>query len=273
MESNENNYKVYVLKFPNGKRYVGMTGRSLAVRWRKGEAYKDKNDEMYADIVKYGWDSIDKTEVYLNLTCEEAQEKERALIAQYDTIENGYNTRKGGECAVPMKVDYNGKLVTFKELCELSDLPDLSKNNIRCRILRHGWDAQRAITQPTNVKLQPFGVGDRIYEYKGNMYNSYELAQMSEVEGLTTFDVSNRINHHGWSVEKAITQPKKGHNVIYEYNGNQYTSTELAELSPYDLAAHNITDRLRSGWSIEKAINTPLNKLKSHTSQSITKAV
>lgn len=324
MKANEDNYKVYVLKFPNNKFYVGMTKQSLAKRWARGAGYKN-NLLMYQDIKKFGWDNIDKSEIYKGLSMEQAREKEMQLIDKYDSINYGYNSTKGGECGgtlaktyilngrkynskeiselsvkgisyhdITTRVDhhgwtleramsqakqeknfsvlYNGKYYTFEELRSLSKVPDLTAKEICCRINR-GWSVDRAITQPKNVKLQPHGVGERIYEYEGNIYNSYELVQMSSVEGITISDITCRINHHGWSVEEAITKSKKGHNVIYEYNGKQYTSSELANLSPYNLAAHNITDRLRNGWSIENAINTPLRKFKSHTSQSITKAV
>lgn len=110
------------------------------------------------------------------------------------------------------------------------------------------------------TKQRPKGVGDRIYEYNGKMYNTYELSQISSVEGITPFDIANRVHKHHWSVEKAITQPKKGHNVKYLYDGQYYTSTELADISPVkNIKRNNITDRIRNGWSVEDAVNTPLN--------------
>ena len=73
-------------------------------------------------------------------------------------------------------------------------------------------------------------------------------------------DITTRINRHGWSVEKAITQPKKKRDIVYEYNGKKYTSKQLAELSPFpNITHHTITDRInRAGWTVEKAIFTPI---------------
>ena len=104
--------------------------------------------------------------------------------------------------------EYNGKLYTYKELYNFVKDKSISINNLRDRLSR-GWDVERAISQPTNKKKQPKGVGERIYEYNGVLYNSYELSEISEVEGITPFDITDRIKHHGWSVERAISQPKR----------------------------------------------------------------
>lgn len=312
MENKENlNYTVYVLLFPNGKRYVGMTKQKLNERWSKGNGYKN-NKEMYSDILKYGWDNIDKSEIYTSLSMRQAQEKEMSLIEEYNTIINGYNSTKGGECGgtlekvicyngkeynskelADLSIDgitghdittrvfsrgwdvnraisqkkthktygamYNGKEYSFDELYTLSNADGVTRDDIKGRLWR-GWDIDRAISQPKNVKKQPFGRGKRIYEYNGAFYNSYELLQFSNVEGLTVSDITCRINHHGWTIEEVLTKPKKRHNVLYEYNGEKYSADELAKLSPYEMNSTNIRDRIdRRGWSIEKAINTPIN--------------
>lgn len=94
------------------------------------------------------------------------------------------------------------------------------------------------------------------------MYNSYELELLSTVPNLTAYDITNRINHHGWSVYKAISTPKRRSNVKFIYNNNLYTANELAELSPYNLTGANIRDRIqRQKWSVDKAINTPKHTL------------
>ena len=105
--------------------------------------------------------------------------------------------------------EYNGDLYTVAELLQFSKVEGLTTQKLYTRLNKHKWDVERALTQPLNVKKQPKGLGDRIYEYKGAMYNSYELSQMSNIENLTPFDITDRINHHGWSVERAISQPKR----------------------------------------------------------------
>ena len=122
------------------------------------------------------------------------------------SIDKAINTPKGRR---NVKFKYNNKLYSIKELYEIRINKDLTLNQIKDRLLNKNWDIERAITQPSNVKKQPKGLGKKIYEYKGKLYNSYELCLMSKIDNLTPFDITNRINHHGWSVEKAITQPKR----------------------------------------------------------------
>ena len=158
-------------------------------------------------------------------------------------------------------VDYNGKSYTVAELMKLCTVKDMTPTNLYNRVFVYKWDIDRALTQPMDKKLQPFGVGEKKYFYNGEYYNSYELAQMSHVEGLTSAHITMRINHHGWSVERAITQPIKTRDLLYEYNGGMYTTSELAELSPDDtMQNHDITDRLRNGWSVKDAVETPKGK-------------
>lgn len=153
---------------------------------------------------------------------------------------------------------YNGSYYTAKELAELSDTDGITAAVIHNRICKHGWDVHRAITQPTNVKRQPHGIGTCRFEYNGKFYNSYELCQLSDIEDLTPLDITTRINKHGWSVERAITQPKKKMNLLFSYHGKMYNSHELAEISNVEgLTYHDITDRIRNGWSVEKAVETP----------------
>lgn len=162
-----------------------------------------------------------------------------------------------------VKVEYKGELYTYKELVKKSTVPNLSATDLFNRVDKLGWDIDRALTQPKNVKLQPLGCRGKdkecLYEYKGKIYKTYELVALSKVEGLTVGDITCRINSHGWSVEDAITKPKKKKNQKFEYKGKMYSSKELAALSPYDnISYHDITDRInRGGWSVEKAVNTP----------------
>ena len=46
------NYSVYELIFPNGKRYIGLTGQEPESRWKNGEGYKGQL--VYKPIKKYG---------------------------------------------------------------------------------------------------------------------------------------------------------------------------------------------------------------------------
>lgn len=94
----ERNYCVYKHTTPNGKVYIGMTGRKPIYRWHNGKGYKN-NVHFTNAIKKYGWENI-KHEILLdNLTKEEAFNREIEYIAKYKSTEKkyGYNKSTGGE--------------------------------------------------------------------------------------------------------------------------------------------------------------------------------
>lgn len=89
-------YTVYAHIFPNGKRYIGMTGKKPEKRWKSGYSY-NTNEPMFDDIVKYGWDNIEHKILYKDLTRDQALELEMYCIIKYKTAEKeyGYNILKG----------------------------------------------------------------------------------------------------------------------------------------------------------------------------------
>lgn len=86
-----NDYKVYVLLFPNNKVYVGSS-KNLKQRWNNGLGYKNQ-PVLYKAIQDFGWENIKKYVIYSNLTQEEAEKKENETIVIYKSYmeEFGYN--------------------------------------------------------------------------------------------------------------------------------------------------------------------------------------
>lgn len=151
--------------------------------------------------------------------------------------------------------EFNGNIYSIDDIYNMRKV-ELTKNDIRCR-LNKGWDLERIISQPKGKKKQPFGIKEPTYEYKGELYNTYQLCQLSKYD-LKPTDITTRINHHGWSVERAINTPKKNRNIQIEYNGHTYNTYGIAELNKDEKVTHHtVTDRLKGGWSIEEIINIP----------------
>ena len=252
-----NNYTVYVHKFPNDKYYVGITRQLPEQRWLNGWGYHKQ--PVYSAILEFGWDNIEHIIVKQNLTAEEAKKIEIDLIFQLDSIEHGYNEDTGGGLGGDAwcEFEYNGNIYSAEELAALSTIDnmtahdittrinhhgwsiekalntpktiknyrfeyngesikelydirinkDLTYNQIKNRLLKYGWDIERAISQSSDKKLQPKGVGTCEFEYDGKIYNSWELCQISKIEGLTPQHITDRVNRRKWSVERAITQP------------------------------------------------------------------
>lgn len=81
----------------NGKIYIGQTCQKPEKRWNNGEGYKDCT-YFYSAIQTYGWNNFEHEILFEGLTLEEANAKEKELIAKYtsNNKEYGYNLMDGG---------------------------------------------------------------------------------------------------------------------------------------------------------------------------------
>lgn len=86
----KNLHCVYMLTFPDGKKYIGQTkSGETKKRWKNGAGYYGM--KVFRHILAAGWNNI-KTEVLFdNLTQEEASDLELQMIEKYDSIRNGHN--------------------------------------------------------------------------------------------------------------------------------------------------------------------------------------
>lgn len=98
-QKEEAKYKVYMhINKLNEKVYIGVTKRKrVKDRWQNGNGYRSQI-QFYNAIRKYGWNGFYHKVLYYGLTKEEAAEKEKELIAKYDSTNPlyGYNIDKGG---------------------------------------------------------------------------------------------------------------------------------------------------------------------------------
>lgn len=115
-------YTVYSLKTSNGKRYIGTTSMNVKERWNNGNGYRF-NKELWEQIEKFGWDSVEKTIYAENLTKEEASRLEKSLIRQFDSANPvyGYNNELGGIT--------NEKLVSVRTRSKHSESVSGEKNH------------------------------------------------------------------------------------------------------------------------------------------------
>lgn len=90
-----NYYSVYRLTCPDGKVYVGMTGRKPQRRWRSGYNH---NPYVREAIRLHGWENIIKTVEATGLTKDEAERLEARLVDEYRSTDRqyGYNINRGG---------------------------------------------------------------------------------------------------------------------------------------------------------------------------------
>ncbi len=90
------NYDVYVFTFPDGKHYVGMTGKPVKNRWDYGNGYHN-NRRLSEAIKSVGFDNIRKEHFSYPLSRDSAERIETALIDYFDSAnpEKGYNRGHG----------------------------------------------------------------------------------------------------------------------------------------------------------------------------------
>lgn len=108
MSTNVDNYCVYMhINKINNKKYIGITKQNPEYRWGKDGINYKSSPYFYNAIEKYGWDNFEHKILYTNLNKDEACEKEKELIRQYDTQnkEFGYNILEGGSApSIPEEV-------------------------------------------------------------------------------------------------------------------------------------------------------------------------
>ena len=146
----EDIWRVYQLIFPDGKMYVGRTGKSFKRRWRNGDGYKS-NKEMYAAIQAVGWENVKKIRCCEGLPEESAAAMEQLLIEVNRTTDpsRGYNKTKGGmkEVGNHLSAEVVEKRIRTKKLRpptagELKNVENLKKSakerRIRVKVLETG---------------------------------------------------------------------------------------------------------------------------------------
>lgn len=94
--SDDDLYSLYMHIFPNKKKYIGITRRSLRDRWRGGCGYMSQ-ENLNDAIKKYGWDNISHYIFPEKLNIQKARAYEAGLITRYktDTPAHGYNLVSG----------------------------------------------------------------------------------------------------------------------------------------------------------------------------------
>lgn len=141
----------------NNKSYIGITFQTPQDRWRNnGKGYQGQK-KFYNAIQKYGWENFEHIILYTDLTQEEAAEKERQLIKEKDSINNGYNVQPGGQ-------------ITEHSL--------LTREHISKSLTGKKRDP-KAIEQMKNTKIQKYGKKVRCIE-KNITYNSIGEAARAE---------------------------------------------------------------------------------------------
>ena len=109
-------YKIYMLKFPNNKKYIGCTKIRLNYRaGLNGSKYVAKN--IKNAIKEFGWNNVEQIILKEDLTYTEARFYEDFYINKYKTrdLKFGYNKNKGGGFAEKINT-YNHVMTEPKKM-------------------------------------------------------------------------------------------------------------------------------------------------------------
>ena len=115
-------YKIYLItNLVNHKKYIGLTKNSINERMAKHiqAAKSEEGFLLHRSIKKYGKENFTIELVEDDLTLEQAYEKEKFYIQEYNTYfknELGYNMTFGGENAVQNQGENNGRSIATDEM-------------------------------------------------------------------------------------------------------------------------------------------------------------
>ena len=230
-------YIVYMHTCPNGKKYIGITSQSPERRWQKGKGYAyGSNPYFYNAIEKYGWDNIEHTILFRNLTKEEAEQKEIELIKEHKTSqrEYGYNIDLGGSSCGKHSEEYKIRMSNIqKEIWSKSPerrkilsemrtgihLSEETKEKIRQANLgkKYSDDVIKKRTQKTKGRKNP--------KTSERMKRLWQSGTFKGTTGMTTSEKQKNIARE--NVKKATEATKKPV-LMFDKNGNFMAEFESA---------------------------------------------
>ncbi|MFS0560094.1 hypothetical protein AB1K91_05090 [Terribacillus sp. 179-K 1B1 HS] len=123
----------------------------------------------------------------------------------------------------------------------------IKPSTLRARIRDYHWDKQDAITRP-------------VKDYKYTPWARWK--DVCRQNGISRQRFRQRISEQGWSEEKAATTPIQDTmaSLVAARAKKQIITDEVLQIMLQNgLCKETVHSRLRYGWSLEKAITTPVN--------------
>lgn len=273
-----NNWLVYCYTGKNNKKYVGITGRTIAARaGNNGINYVHDNYAFGNAILKHGFDFFTVETLETNLTFEEACEKEKYYIQLYDSYNNGYNCTLGGD-GVP-RADYELISTLWDNGSNINEIKVATGYGERAI---HNALSQKGISGSERIKRSAGQYHSYpVYQYtlQGEYIQGFNsIAEAQQKTGVPNSNITKVVNGTRncaggfiWSKSKQdkIEPPKKkkgNKKTVYQYNLQnelvaQYESTaEVERLLEYgkEYIAKNAREKTIAygyRWSYEKLNN------------------
>lgn len=137
---------------------------------------------------------------------------------------------------------------SFKELSEGVNIPE---NTLRKR-LKNGLSVEEAVEAPRNQIVK----NREVITYKGKTYRKWsEFFEENPLFKLARASIQNRRNR-GMSIEEALDDYAEKY-FVTDHKGNVFRNKKERSLK-YGLTPSTVHNRLKMGWSLEKALTTPV---------------
>ncbi len=153
-------------------------------------------------------------------------------------------------------IKYQGEKLSLKEVFEKYQ----NKNNPItkahfCNRIRAGWAIDDAINTP-------IGRHSTKWKYKGQWLTTRQIFETNPHHPSINLRLFRNRLYQGWNIEEALsvyTIPKDSKEIQkYKYKGELLTLREIHEKYQPGISVDRIRSRLTIGWTIEKAVETPL---------------
>lgn len=241
----------------NGKRYVGVTTKTLKRRWKahRNAAVSGSYYWLHKAMRKYGNDAFVMEELAVAWCRDLAAQIEERLIAFFGTYwldGRGYNQTRGGdghkkECTPETRLRLSAAM---KNKFTSEEMSQKARGNTNLR--------GRARTEEATRK-QSLGMTRYPLTYKGETLTMWEWSNRTGIKPTT---IRGRLKA-GWTPEEALMTPvarvkrKASGLAILTCKGESLSISEWSERT--GIRRGTIVSRLRLGWSPEMAL-TPVTE-------------
>lgn len=233
---------------PNVEKYPHYGGRGICVC----AGWRDDFAAFYRDIGSRPSDDheIDRRDNDGNYSCGKCDEcVTNGWPANCKWSTHSENLRNQSDNHL---ITYNGETLCLMEWAERTGL---DRQTIADRIEVSGWTVEKALTTP-KTPLNRCNV--LLIEFNGETLSISEWARKI---GLKITTLQRRIAK-GWPAEKALTTPKQEldeRNAKYlTFNGKTMSYTAWSK--EMGIGKKILTNRIANGWSVERALTTPVIK-------------
>ena len=221
-------------------------GWSLEWALTKPKGYRP-NGQTYIDHEGNHFDSLSDMAKYWNIPDSTLQRRLAVMkLSIKDALTMTTEEAKQNKCYDHLGNEFPSKVA----MCEYYKI----ERQVFFGRIAMGWSLEKALTtpidfQPANSKL--------ITDHTGKTYKS--ISAMCKAWNMTRTTYNARIKN-GWSIEQALTTPRKEVNMEKQtwkdHNGIEYESLNKM-CKAYGITHHTFSTRLNKlGWTLEKALTT-----------------